>query len=93
MWWHLENGDVKSAEAAAGWAYEVESEAFPEPDKRVDATYNLACFYSRAGRVDEAVSLLRQSFNAKPDLVSLARRDPDLHPIRDRAEFKALLAT
>jgi hypothetical protein len=82
MWWHLEQGDVARAEAAELWAYGVESEAFPEPAKRADATYNLACFYSRVGRTDRALELLRESFDTKPGLRDLARRDPDLDPIR-----------
>jgi tetratricopeptide (TPR) repeat protein len=93
MWWWLETGDVERAEAAALWAYEVESEAFPDPFKQADATYNLACFYSRAGRAAEALPLLRRSLEAKPALVELARRDPDLDPIRGHAEFRTLLAT
>ncbi|TMD27217.1 MAG: hypothetical protein E6I92_07050 [Chloroflexi bacterium] len=82
MWWYLEQGDVERAEAAELWAYGVESEAFPEPAKRADATYNLACFYSRVGQAGRALELLRQSFEAKPDLRELAKRDPDLDAIR-----------
>jgi len=82
MWWYLERGEVERAEAAELWAYGVESEAFPEPAKRADATYNLACFYSRVGRTGKALELLRESLEAKPALRELARRDPDLDPIR-----------
>lgn len=83
MWWHLEHGDVERAEAAELWAHAVESDAFPEPAKRADADYNLACFYSRVGRVDSALDLLRGCFAAKPELKDLARKDPDFGPIRE----------
>src|SRR5919201_249132 len=75
------------------WAYDLESSAFPDPAKRADATYNLACFYSRVGRADDSVRLLRESFRAKPDLIALARRDPHLDPLRRHPELDRLLAT
>jgi hypothetical protein len=93
MFLHLDNGDVERAESAARWGYEVETSIFEKPADRADATYNLACFYARVGRAGEALPLLRQSFEAKPELMALARRDPDLDAIRDDAELKELLAT
>ena len=92
MWWHLENGRRENAEAAAIWSYEVESEAFPEPAKRADASYNLACFYSRAGQADKAVELLRGALAAKPELKQLAATDPDLEPIREDPRVVEVLA-
>jgi hypothetical protein len=93
MFWYLDNQDEQRAEAAELWAYDLESSAFPDPAKRADATYNLACFYSRVGRADDSVRLLRESFRAKPDLIALARRDPDLDPLRRHPELDRLLAT
>ena len=93
MFWYLDRGDQKHAEVAEMWAYRVESAAFPDPAKRANATYNLACFYSRAGRPADALALLREAFHHKPDLISLARTDPDLDPIRGELELKELLAT
>lgn len=93
MWLHLERGDRRRAEAAAKWGYQLETAAFDSDKERAIAAYNLACFYALVDRADDALPLLRQSFEAKPDLVALARRDPDLDPIRDSAGLKELLAT
>lgn len=93
MFFHLDRGDVARAESAAKWGYEVETSFFEKPEDRADAAYNLACFYARAGRPAEALPLLRQSLAARPALIEVARRDPDLESIRDDAELKELLAT
>ena len=92
MFLHLERGDELRAESAARWGYEVETSFFEKPEERADATYNLACFFARVGRVDEALPLLAASFQANPGLRELARKDPDLESIRDHAELKELLA-
>jgi hypothetical protein len=93
MFWFLDNADEAAAESAARWAYDLESSFFSDPVQRADAAYNLACFYARVGRAEEALRLLRESLAAKPALVPLARRDPDLDRIRDRSELGDLLAT
>lgn len=93
MWWYLETSNPEAAEAAQLWARDVEHAANPSPRERAITTYNLACFYSRVGNVGKAVSLLRESFEQNPELAEWARKDPDLDPIRDKAEFGELLAT
>jgi hypothetical protein len=93
MWLYLEQGDRDRAEAAARWGYELETTAFASPEERAVADYNLACFYARVDQARDALPLLRQSFEARPSLVEIARRDPDLDPIRDDSELKELLAT
>ena len=93
MFLHLDAGDEERAASAARWGYEVETSFFEKPADRADATYNLACFYARVGRSEDALPLLRQSFEAKPALIDLARRDPDLDSIRDDPRLKELLAT
>ena len=92
MFWFMDSGDVERAEAAARWGYEFECGLLPEGHKRAEASYNLACFYARAGRVDEALPLLRDSFRFQPSLVEWARKDPDLAGVQDHAEVRALLA-
>ena len=91
MFWFLDNGDPERAEAAAKWEYEFECSLLPAGEKRAEADYNLACFYARVGRVDEAVPLLRSSLRFRPALVAWARTDPDLAGIRDHAEVARLL--
>lgn len=91
MFFFMDRGDVQHAEAAARWGYELECGLLPEGEKRADASYNLACFYARAGRVDEAAPLLRDSFRFQPSLVEWAWKDPDLAGIRDHATIRELL--
>jgi hypothetical protein len=91
MSWFMDSGDAAGAEAAAKWAYGFECGLLPEGPKRSDAAYNLACFYARAGRVDEALPLLRDSFRFQPSLVAWARQDPDLAGMRDSAAMRELL--
>jgi hypothetical protein len=93
MFWHLDHGEEAPAESAAMWAFDLESGFFPQPEQRADAAYNLACFYARVGRTEDAMTLLRDSLAAKPALIALARRDPDLDRIRDEPGFRELLAT
>lgn len=91
MFWFMDIGDVERAEAAAMWGYDLECSLRPEGERRADASYNLACFYARVGRVDEALPLLRDSFRFMPALVAWARKDPDLAGIRDNAEIERLV--
>lgn len=49
-------------------------------------TYNLACYRSLAGRLDEAVALLA-SIAADPQVAGWAAGDSDLDPIRDRPDY------
>jgi tetratricopeptide (TPR) repeat protein len=62
---------------------------YPEP------LYNLACCESLAGRSAEAIGHLRQAFERSGersgDLREWAKTDTDFDPIRDEAEFKALV--
>ena len=91
--WFLDVGDEEHAMAAANWASGVDRRFFTSPEQLADSRYNLACVYARLGRPAEALPLLRDSFEAKPELRQLARRDQDLDRIRDEQEFKELLAT
>lgn len=92
MSWFMDKGDVVRAEALARWGYELECSFLPEGPKRAEPSYNLACFFARAGRVDEAIPLLRYGLRFQPSLVEWARQDPDLAGIRDEAEVRELLA-
>ncbi len=92
MFWFMNNGDAGRAESAAKWGYELECSLLPDPVKHADASYNLACFYARVGRVEEALPLLRESFEVNPNLIELARTDPDLDAIRGEPALQELLA-
>ena len=65
---------------AADRALEV-LEAHPE---YVAPLYNLACCESLAGRPADAIEHLRRAIEAWPDFRSLAAKDSDFDPIRDR---------
>ena len=91
--WYLDVGDEEPAIAVANWASEVEGRFFTTPEQLADSRYNLACAYARLGKPGEALPLLRDSFEAKPELRQLARRDQDLDRLRDDPEFKKILVS
>lgn len=83
MWCFLEAGDEKAAEAVQIWARDLSSRMFDDPRSRGVGSYNLACFYARVGRVEQAVPLLRDGLESAPDLREWSHKDPDLDGIRD----------
>ncbi len=54
--------------------------------------YNLACARARLGREDAAVAALERALKLGFDRDELLATDPDLDTLRDRDDFKALLA-
>jgi len=56
------------------------------------ALYNLACGRVDEDRLDDALELLVEAFNLRPDLIEGAKRDPDLEALRDNPGFKALVS-
>jgi len=59
-------------------------------------TYQAACIFAQTSRTApadaaQAVQLLAVAWQGRPDLVQLAERDPDLHPLTDCAEFNGAL--
>jgi tetratricopeptide (TPR) repeat protein len=91
--WYLDIGDEARAMEVARWAAELEQGFFTTPAQLAGSRYNLACVYARLGKADEALPLLRQSFEADPKLVAWARKDRDLDRIRDDPELRQLIAT
>ncbi len=92
MSWFMDHGEVPRAEVIAKWGYELECSLLPAGPKQADAKYNLACFYARAGRVDEALPLLRDALGLNPEFAQWARQDSDLDGIRGDARVAKLLA-
>jgi hypothetical protein len=86
-----EHGDPGDAEATAVWAYTLESDLFPDPEDRAVADFNLACFYARNARVEEALPLLGSALRSQPDLRAWAQNDPDLAPIRADPRVQSLV--
>jgi hypothetical protein len=88
----LEDGDDKAAEETAVWVHGLDL-LFTDAQSQAVADYNLACFYARAGRAEEAIPLLRRSLEkGNASLAEWAREDADLNNIRDRPEVSALLS-
>jgi len=54
--------------------------------------YNLACAKVPVGQLDDALRLLGESFQMRPDLKADANGDADLAPLRDDPRFKALIS-
>jgi hypothetical protein len=92
MWAHLDAGDEAAAEAAVRWAWELTSRTSEDPRSSAVGAYNVACFYARTNRVNEALPLLKQSLEGAPDLKEWSLKDPDLDPIRDDPRVAELLA-
>lgn len=93
MFWHLEQGDEEAAEAAQQWVFELDKAEFPEPKSVAASNYNLACFYSRVGRADEALPRLKHAFELDPSLKKHAKTDTDLDRIRTDPEVAAVIAS
>lgn len=92
FWCQMEAGNEREAEAILRWAQDLSARISDEPRSRGVGNYNLACFYARTERADEALSLLEKAFEDAPDVREWAREDPDLEPIRDDPRVRKLLA-
>lgn len=78
-------GRLDAAEASGTRALEA------DPDYRV-AHYNRACARIRLGDAAGAMADLAAACAADPDLRGIARHDPDFAPLRQRPDFKRLVA-
>jgi uncharacterized Ntn-hydrolase superfamily protein len=54
--------------------------------------YHLACYYARAGDSAKALHYLEWAVRLDPRLKKSAAEDPDLAPLRNKVEFKRLVA-
>ena len=61
-----------------------------KPDDHL-AWYNKACCYGLQGGVEEAIAALQKAIELNPDYREEAKTDSDFDPIRDKAQFQALL--
>lgn len=89
--WLAEHDDRAGAEATAMWAHKLETDLFPEPADRAVADYNLACFYARNARVEEALPLLGSALRSQPELRDWAKSDPDLSSVREDPRVQSLV--
>ena len=81
--WLLDIGEDRRAMEVARWSAGVEERFFTTPEQLAESRYNLGCMYARLGKAEEALPLLRASFEAQPDLRAVAQKDHDLDRIRE----------
>lgn len=86
--YYARKGDLKRAEALQV-SYTEKLKDFP--GWKANAIYNLACFYSLNGMKEKAFENLEIAFKERPELKEWSQQDPDLSPICDEADFKALV--
>ena len=89
--WFLEHGDGQAADAIAAWSSLLD-DLFTDNTSRAAARYNYACYFAKAGRVDEALPLLQEAFGIDAGLRSWAAEDSDLSAVRGDPRVAALLA-
>jgi len=76
-------------ERGSAWA----SRAALLNDGNLLVSYNLGCFYSLIGKLDQALDCLEQIASGTPDvLAEWMKHDPDLDPLRDLPRFKSITA-
>lgn len=63
----------------------------PEPSEAAIASYNVACSYSKLGRVEAALSALEDALKSGYEDFKAVRTDPDLANLRKSEEFEPLL--
>jgi tetratricopeptide (TPR) repeat protein len=63
-----------------------------DPTIRVQILYNRACYLIRLGHLDHGMQALQEAFQAGFRDPTPYRSDPDLDPLRQRADFQTLLA-
>ncbi|TMC54143.1 MAG: hypothetical protein E6J20_03425 [Chloroflexi bacterium] len=86
-----ENGEQDRANALFESAYSDMKDAGAPPLIMHTVTYNLACARARQGRSEEALDLLGEVLPARPDMMELSAKDPDLVALHDDPRFQKLI--
>jgi tetratricopeptide (TPR) repeat protein len=87
--YYLGHGQQDRAVALAAHAAATASYLGLPDQARGMASYNLACAYARAGRLEQASAALRDATRLNPDVRANASRDPDLAALRDAGLVEA----
>jgi hypothetical protein len=93
---HLAEHFIERGNRVRGYRiFEVSAEhlrsAEAPPHTLGSAIYDLACARVGQARILEALPLLEEAMQLRPDLRSSAPNDPDLAPLKNVASFQALL--
>lgn len=64
-----------------------------EPSSGAAVYYNTACFESRAGRTDAAITHLRRAVELAPSMAELARDDEDFAALREHPAFGEIVGS
>jgi len=81
--YYLRHGQAGQAVAVAERAVAAAGYLAAPPQARGMASYNLACAYAAAGRLDAAAAEVDAAVALNADLRTNAERDPDLAAVRD----------
>jgi tetratricopeptide (TPR) repeat protein len=84
-----ENGEPERAHGLFEDAVSDMRDASAPPIVMGTVLYNLACTRVAQERTDEALTLLEEAFEIRPDYKASALSDSDLAPLRDNARFQA----
>jgi tetratricopeptide (TPR) repeat protein len=71
-------------------AFKIGSEAVRIDSSSGESQYHLACYYSKAGRSEDALKWLAEAVRLDPRLGPRASTDSDFTPLRDDARFMTL---
>jgi tetratricopeptide (TPR) repeat protein len=89
----------KLSEASAFYREKKHAEAVEAARKAVaykpdygDAHYDLACYLSLAGDVEESLESLKTALKLSPGLLSLAEKDADLDNVRSNPRYKQIMS-
>jgi hypothetical protein len=94
-WHHRAGREWEGLAVLSRWYEAVRGSGLPAKALS-DASYDLACGFARAGRLDEAMRVLPDAFTyndrgAVGVLKAWAREDTDLAPLADRPDFRTLV--
>ena len=89
---YLEHGDDPIALQVVEDASTLLMKLDDAPEWQGILLYNQACYHSLVGETEQAIELLGPALELKPDLIELARKDPDLDPIRSDPAFQQIFA-
>jgi uncharacterized Ntn-hydrolase superfamily protein len=95
----IQHAMSKLSEASAFYREKKHAEAVEAARKAVaykpdygDAHYDLACYLSLAGDVEESLESLKTALKLSPGLLSLAEKDADLDNVRSNPRYKQIMS-